>query len=154
MTASAFTIYSKNKDRISQNDLVGQVVKLALVTSAYSTTLDASSTGNSLWGDVSTNEIAGGNGYTTGGGTLTTLASTAIASGFKFSSSAFVWTASGTGIPAHRYVVMYVLGTLWGRVNPVIGYYLGDATNADIPLTTAGNTLTETPSVSGWFDQT
>ena len=152
MTASAFTIYSKNKDRISQNDLIVATVKLALVTSTY--VPDSTSAGNSLWADVSANEIVAGNGYTAGGGTLALPVSTAIAGGFKFSSSAFVWTASGTGIPAHRYVVMYVLGTLWGRVNPIIGYYLGDVTPADIPLTTAGNTLTETPSASGWFDQT
>ena len=153
MAASALILYSKNKDRISQNDLVGAVVQLALVTSVY--TPDATFTGNSLWADVSANEISGAsNGYTTGGGALASKVSTGITGGFKFSSAAFQWTAAGTGIPAHRYVVMYVLGTLWGRVNPLIGYYLGDATPADIPLTTVGNTLTETPSASGWFDQT
>lgn len=154
MTASAFVLYSKNKDRISQNDLTGAVVQLALVTSGY--VPDATVTGNSLYADLvpATNELATGNGYTNGGNALTSKVSTGITGGFKFSSAPFVWTASGTGIPAHRYVVMYVLGTLWGRVNPLVGYYIGDATPADTPLTTSGNTLTETPSTSGWFDQT
>ena len=156
MTASAFTLYSKNKDRLSLLDLSGAVVQLALVTSAYAP--DASVTGHSLYADLvpASNELATGNGYTNGGNALASKVSTAIAGGFKFSSSAFVWTASGTGIPAHRYVVMYVLGTLWGRVNPVIGYYQGDSTagGTDIPLTTSGNTLTETPAAGGWFDIT
>ncbi len=152
MTASAFTLFSKNKNHINTADLAGATVKLALVSSAW--TPDASVTGNYLWADVSANEIANGQGYTTGGATLASLVSTAISGGYKFSSAAPVWTASGTGIPAHRYYVMYLSGTVWGLVNPLIGYFLGDNTPADVPLTTAGNTLTVTPSASGWFDQT
>jgi hypothetical protein len=60
-----------------------------------------------------------------------------------------VWTASGTGIPAWRYGVLYYLGTLNGKVNPLVGYFLGDSTPADVPLTTSTNTLTITPSASG-----
>jgi hypothetical protein len=152
MAAGTFTLFSKNKDRISINDMLSATPKLALVSSAW--TPDSSATGNSLWADMSANEIANGNGYTSGGVTLGTLAATAVTGGFKFSSANPSWTASGSGIPAHRYYVMYLSGTVWGRVNPVIGYFLGDTTPADIPLTTATNTLTVTVPAGGWFDAT
>ncbi len=100
------------------------------------------------------NEIANGNGYTTGGVSLSSLAATAISGGFKFSSANPSWTASGGNIPAHRYYVMYVSGTLWGMTNPLIGYFLGDNTPADIAATTSGNTLTVTCPSGGWFDAT
>lgn len=153
MAAGTFTLYSKNKDDIRINDITGATVKLALVGSGYTPNTD-SSTGHSVWADVSANEIANGNGYTTGGISLSSMVATAISGGFKFSSAAPVWTASGSGIPAHRYYVMYVLGTLWGMTNPLIGYFVGDSTPADIPLTTSGNTLTATPAAGGWFDAT
>lgn len=152
MTASAFTLYSKNKNHTNTSDIAGATVKMALVTSAY--TPDATVTGNSIWADVSANEVANGNGYTTGGATMTSVASTSIAGGYKLTGTVPAWTASGSGIPAHRYYVMYLSGTVWGLVNPIIGYFIGDNTPADIPLTTAGNTLTVTQSASGWFDLT
>ncbi|OXE36914.1 MAG: hypothetical protein CGW95_04835 [Phenylobacterium zucineum] len=152
MAAGAFTLFAKNKDDYRINDIVGAVVKVALVTSAW--TPNATATGNALWADVSANEIANGNGYTTGGNTVTGAAATATAgnNGYFYTSTIPAWTASGAGIPAHRYYVMYVVGTLWGQVNPLIGYFLGDATPADIPLTTATNTLTVTTPATGWFD--
>lgn len=152
MASGNFTLYSKNKSKISVSDMLSAVVKIAAVTSAY--TPDVSVTGHSLWSDVSANEIANGNGYTTGGLSLASMVATAVAGGYKFSSANPVWTASGAGIPAHRYHVMYILGTLWGMTNPLIGYFLGDTTPADIPLTTSGNTLTDTVPAGGWFDAT
>lgn len=151
MAAGPFTLYAENIDRLSQRDIVAGTVKLALVGSGY--TPNASETGHGVWADVSANEIANGNGYTTGGNTLSSVVATAITNGFKLSSAPSVWTASGSGIPAHRYYVMYMSGTLWGLTNPLLGYFLGDATPADIPLTTASNTLTASPPSGGWFDQ-
>lgn len=153
MAAGTFTLYSKNKDDLRINDLTGATVKLALVSSSYTPNTD-SSTGHSLWSDASGNEIANGNGYTTGGVSLSSLAATAISGGFKFSSANPSWTASGGNIPAHRYYVMYVSGTLWGMTNPLLGYFLGDNTPADIAATTSGNTLTVTCPSGGWFDAT
>ena len=80
------------------------------------------------------------------------MASSAVTGGYKFSSANVVWTASGGSIAAHRHYVMYVLGTLWGKTNRLVGYFLGDTTPADIPATTTGNTLTV--NASGWFDAT
>ena len=63
-------------------------------------------------------------------------------------------TASGGSIPAWRYGVMYVSGSLWGKTSPVIGYFLGDSTPADVPATTDGNPLTIQVNANGWFGVT
>jgi len=152
MAVGTVTLYSANKDDLNINALVGATVKVALVSSAY--TPDTTVAGHSLWSSVSANEIANGNGYTTGGATLTSTVATSITGGFKFSSASPSWTASGGNIPAWRYAVFYVSGTLWGLTNPVIGYFVGDTTPADIPATTSGNTLTLNTPSGGWFDAT
>jgi len=150
MASGTFTLFSKNKDDIRINDLVGATVKIALVSSAW--TPDSSVTGNSVWADMSANEIAAGNGYTAGGAALASMVATAISGGYKFSSASPSWSASGGNIPAWRYAVIYVSGTLWGMTNPVVGYFVGDNTPADIPATTSGNSLTINTPAGGWFD--
>src|SRR4051812_49359896 len=87
--------------------------RLALVTSSWT---PANST-DELWAVASGNEIANGNGYTTGGinpGSITLNQTTGTV---KFTGNAVVWTASGTGIPAWRRMVLYYLGTLNSKVN-------------------------------------
>ena len=150
MAAGAVTLYSANKDDLNINDLVGATVNLALVTSSY--TPDVTVTGHKEWADVSANEITTAGGYTTGGQALTSKVATAITGGFKFSSASPTWTATGGSIDAWRYGVLYVVGSLWGLTNPVIGYFVGDSTPANIPATTVGNTLTVTVPANGWFD--
>lgn len=152
MAVGTVTLYSANKDDLNINALVGATVKVALVSSAY--TPDSTVSGDALWSSVSTNEIANGNGYTTGGATLASTAATAVTGGFKFTSASPAWTASGGNIPAWRYAVFYVSGTLWGLTNPLIGYFVGDTTPADIPATTSGNPLTLNTPAGGWFDAT
>ncbi len=152
MAAGTFTLYRANLDDLRMQDLVGATVKIALVSSAY--TPDASNTGHDEWGDVSANEIANGNGYTTGGATLANDAVSTITNGHKYDSDDPTWTASGGSIPAWRYAVMYVSGSLWGKTSPVIGYFLGDSTPADVPATTDGNPLTIQVNANGWFGVT
>ena len=152
MASGNVTLFSKNKDDIRINDIIGATVKVALVTSAW--TPDTSVTGNSVWADMSANEIAAGNGYTAGGVALASMVATAISGGYKFSSASPSWTAAGGNIPAFRYAVLYIVGTLWGMTNPVIGYFVGDSTPADIPATTVGNTLTLNTPAAGWLDLT
>lgn len=152
MAAGAFIFPAKAKlNFLSATGLLAATstnYRLALVGSAW--TPDNSDTGNEVWADVSANEIANGNGYITGGFTLTgvTLALNG-AGGVKFTSNAASWTASGGSIPAWRRGVVYYLGTLNGKVNPIVAHFLGDSTPADIPATTVGNTLTVTPNASG-----
>jgi hypothetical protein len=96
-----------------------------------------------------TNELATGNGYTAGGVTLGVDTLTQAAGTVKFSSDPAAWVAAGGSIPAWRYGVIRAVGTFNGKVDPVIGYFLGDATPADVPATTVGNSLTVTPNASG-----
>lgn len=152
MAAGTFTLYTKNLDRLSVNDLLSATVKIALVSSSY--TPNVTSTGHDEWADVSANEIANGNGYTTGGATLANDTATAITSGFKYDSDDPAWTASGGNIPAWRYAVMYASGSVWGLTSPLIGYFVGDSTPADVPATSSGNTLALQVNASGWFDIT
>lgn len=155
MAAGAFVFPNKAKlNFFSATDVLNpaNTFKLALVTSTW--TPDNSDTGNEVWADVSANEIAGGNGYTTGGISLASVALTQASGTVKFTSGAAQWTASGTGIPAWRRGVVYASGTFNGKVNPIVGHFLGDATPADIPLTSSGNTLTVTPSASGIMSAT
>ena len=123
---------------------------LALVKSTWT----PAPTTDELWSTVSGNEVANGNGYTTGGIALTGVTLAQTAGVVKFTSAAAVWTASGTGIPAWRYGVLYYLGTLNGKVNPLVAYFLGDSTPADVPLTTSPNTLTVTMNASGIISAT
>jgi len=152
MAVGTVTLYSANKDDLNINALVAGTVKLALVTSSY--TPDVTTSGNTIWANVSANEIANGNGYTTGGISLSSMVATAVSGGYKFSSASPVWNASGGDIPAWRYGVFYYNGTLWGLTNPLIGYFLGDTAPANVPATTSGNPLTITVPANGWFDAT
>lgn len=119
--------------------------RVALVSSAWT---PVNST-DELWSVASGSEIANGNGYTTGGLVPPSAALTQSAGVVKFTSSPVVWTASVGSIPAWRRAVLYYLGTLNSKVNPIVGHFLGDSTPADIPATTAGNTLTITMNASG-----
>lgn len=145
-------LFSRNKDDLRINDLTGATVKLALIASTW--TPDATITGNQVFADMSANEIAAGNGYTAGGATLTGLTATGITGGYKFSSGNPSWTASGGSIPAWRYGLIYVSGSLWSLTNPVIGYFLGDSAPADVAATASGNTLQINCPSGGWFDAT
>lgn len=150
MAAGSVIVYSRIKDDLRFNDLTGATIKLALVTSAY--TPNSGTGGNYLWADVSANEITAANGYTAGGYTVTSPTVTAITNGWKFSTGNATWTATGGSISAWRYGVLYVSGTLWTLTNPLLGYFLGDTTPADVPATTTGNTLTINCPADGWFD--
>ncbi|KWT94676.1 MULTISPECIES: hypothetical protein [unclassified Variovorax] len=124
--------------------------RLALVASGWT----PNNTTDELWAAASGNEIANGQGYSTGGIALTSVALTQTGGVVKFTSAAAVWNATGTGIPAWRRGVVYYLGTLNGKVNPMLGHFLGDSAPADVPLTTAGNPLTVTPHANGILSAT
>lgn len=92
-----------------------------------------------------TNEHANGNGYTTGGNSVTLSRSGTSTVTFDTTDPA-VWTASGGSIVA-RYAVLYEVG------GNVLAYCLLDSTPADVTVTT-GNTLTVTIHASGIFSLT
>lgn len=97
-----------------------------------------------------TNEVAGANGYTTGGVTLTNVSVTRDGSALEFTSDAVAWTASGGSITA-RYLVMY---SDTPSNKSIILFFELDDTPADVTITDT-NTLTVTPDVnSGWLTRT
>lgn len=152
MASGAFVFPAKAKlNMFNATNLLNATAanfRLALVTSSY-TPSDGDS-GHEVWADVSANEISAGNGYSAGGVALSSVTLALNGSGgVKFTSAAATWTASGGSIPAWRRGIVYYLGTLNGKVNPIVGHFLGDSTPADIPATTAGNTLTVTPNAAG-----
>lgn len=153
MAAGAFIFPDKAKlNFFSATGLLGANAanfKLALIASTW---VPAVAT-DEVFADV-TGELATANGYTAGGGALTGVVLSQTAGVVKFTASAFVWTAAGGSIAAWRRGVVYYLGTLNGKINPIVGHFLGDVTPADIPATTVGNTLTVTPSASGILSAT
>ena len=109
------------------HDIDSDSWKVALVTS--SSNIGASST---TWAGV-TNEVANGDGYTTGGESVTLTLSGTTSVEIAFDENP-VWTASGSGITA-RWAVLYEVG------GAVLAYVLLDDTPANVSVS-AGNTLT------------
>lgn len=148
MAAGPFTLYLANLDDLRLQDLAGAALRMSLHTSAY--VPNGGTSGHAVSADLS-NELPTGGGYTAGGIALTGASVTAIANGWKFSTGNAEWTASGAGIPEWRYAVLRVLGSLWGKTNPLIGYLLGE-TGGNVPAVVADQPLRiECPS-GGWFD--
>jgi len=112
-------------------------VMLALVTSSY--TFSAAHT---VWGDVSANEVATGDGYTTGGVALASLSVNST----RFDSADPSWTGL---TKVFRYGVLYINETVNGIVKPLIGCILFDTTPANITMT--GGTFTCQVDSDGWI---
>lgn len=149
---SAIQFYGKNLNLLKLSDLSGATINMLLTTSLY--VPNTTNTGHAALADI-TNELAAGNGYSAGGVALATPAIAVFSTtGYKFSTGNASWTASGTGIPAWRYGVLYVVGALWGVTSPLLGYFTGDSAPADVPLTAAGNSLQINCPANGWFTDT
>ena len=140
----------KNYDKSVLNRLKGELNmnattnwKMALYTSSSNcNTLTASEKLADL-----TNEVANGNGYTTGGVALTNVVLTRSGNVVTFDCDDAVWNASGGSITA-RYAVIYRNATDGTIVNPLYVVSLLDTTPADVTVTT-GNSLTITINASG-----
>ena len=124
----AWTLTNTTRQKILDGTfVVGSGYKVALVTSTSN--IGAAST---TYAGV-TNEVASGNGYTTGGVSVT-LSQTGTTSVNVYFSSNPSWTASGGSITA-RYAVLYKTGS------DVLCYSLLDSAPADV-VVASGNTLT------------
>lgn len=147
MAAGTFTLYDHVAEHIADGtiDLDGHTFKLMLVDDGYTP-----NAAHDEYEDVSDDEIANGAGYTTGGAALTSVTWGQTGGVATFDSDPVVWTATGGPITA-RYAILFddsVTG------DPLIGYFLLDATPADVTVTD-GNTLTVSPHASnGWFQLT
>lgn len=76
---------------------------------------------NSLYGDISANEVANGNGYTTKGATTTMTDSTSSGVA-KILASDVSWTGSGAGFGPFRYAVIFD-DTPTSPADPLIAWY-------------------------------
>ena len=127
-------------------NLKTDTIKLALVASTYTPDLDA----HTIWGDVSANEVASGDGYTTGGETLASVTLTRSGALVTFDAADITWSNL---TKTFRYGVLYISGTKSDPeggtdiVNPLYAYILWDDTPADITVT--GTDWTAQWSTSG-----
>jgi hypothetical protein len=91
-----------------------------------------------IWGNVSANEVASGNGYTTGGKTLAGI----VLDDDKFDADNPVWTALGNpSAVSFLYAFLYLSGTLNGVVDPLLMYYLLDDSMTQITVTNSDYTI-------------
>jgi len=145
MAATAWSFYNSFREYLGngQFDLDGTSVGfyMALHTSAASANVNTNtlSTQSSL-----ANEVASGNGYTTGGASVTARTWASVATDkYRFDSTACVWTATGGTIANIKYAVIYQAG---GKL-----VCFSRLTTSQFTLA-QDNTLTVTPSASGIFE--
>lgn len=145
MAAGTFVVANKAKlNMLNATNLAGQTTftnyKVALCGTSYTPAGT-----EEVWADISANEIANGNGYTTGGAAASSgsLSGTSGTVTFSLTFAIPTFTATGSGIPAWKYAVIYYSGTLNGKVNPVVGWFEGNS-GSTVPLTAAADTITIT----------
>lgn len=103
---------------------------------------------NTVLADIT--QIANGNGYTTGGVALTSVAWSETGAGlgvWRWNAADFTWTASGGSIGTFRYVIIYD-DTPAAPADPLVGYF-DYGTAVDI---TDGNAFTVDIGANGIFE--
>ncbi len=78
---------------------------------------------NEIWGDASGDEVTTGDGYTTGGETLSSSAVSYDGKTTTWDGDDITWTSL---TKTFRYAYLYKVGTVDGIVNPLIAYMLLD----------------------------
>ncbi len=107
-------------------DLDSANVYLALVTSSYTKNL-----ANTICSDISTNAVATGAGYTTGGLALASNDVTYSGTTATFDAADVTWTAL---TKTFRFGILYINATVNSIVKPLIGVILFDSTPADVTV--------------------
>lgn len=122
-TIQAYTSYKQYVHDGTINLNATGKIKLALVLSTYTY-----SAAHTIWSDISANEAAAGDGYTTGGEALGSLSVNST----RFDSADVTWAAL---TKVFRSGVLYLDDTVNAIVKPVIAYILFDDTPANITMT-------------------
>lgn len=103
--ATSWTLYNRAKKKLMDGtvDLDTDVFKVQLHTSASNASTPTLSAAGSL-----TSEVSNGNGYATGGKSLTSITWTtgASASEYRWDAANVIWTASGGNISNVKYAVI------------------------------------------------
>lgn len=82
-----------------KHDLSSDTFKARLINTAVDTAWDT-------WSDCSAYEISNGNGYTTGGVTLTVVSWTVTDGAVRWMVTSPTWTSSGTGMASYRSLII------------------------------------------------
>lgn len=144
----ALTFFNSFKEYVADGtfDLNTDTFAWTLHTSTYTP-----SAAHTVAADL-TNEVANGNGYTTGGQNLSGVTYAQTGGVGKFDANDAAWTGATAGFVA-RYMVLRKVGTANARVNPLVGYRLLDSAPADVSFA-AGNTVTIVENAAGIFTLT
>lgn len=147
MAAGNFTFFNIAKKKLGDGtfDLDTHTFKAVLTTSAQA--IDATFVGSStncLYADL-TNEVANGNGYTTGGATLGSVTWNQSAGTITWDAADTAWTLTGGGI-TFKYLIIYD-NTVSG--DPLVGFV--DADTGGGSLSPTAGTLTFAWNASGIF---
>jgi len=148
MAADAWKKYDSFPEYMGDGtiDMDNDTFKCALLTSGYV----PNTATQSVWADISANEVPAANGYVAGGYTMTvTWAHTGGTT--TFDSDDPNWTAIGGSIVC-RYAVIYD-DTPTIPADPLVAYSLLDNTPADVTVTD-GNKLTLQIDANGVFTVT
>lgn len=94
-----------NKFNCFTEDLAEKVHNLGADTLKWALTNSAPSAANTVIGNIT--QIANGNGYTTGGNTATISSAAQTGGVWKLVLADSVYTSSGAGMAAFRYVVLW-----------------------------------------------
>lgn len=99
--AVTITLYPSFKEKLVEGFNMGSdTFKVALMTNSHTY-----NSAHDEWADVSANEIANGDGYTTGGQALSSVTSSQTGGTYTFDAADASWTASGSGITAYKAVI-------------------------------------------------
>lgn len=151
MAADAWKMYNKSKEYIGDGtidlDAGDAYFAVVLVASGYTPALT-----HSTYADISANEVANGNGYTTGGDFPGTTTWTESSGTVTFDSADPAWTASGGSIVA-RYAVLVHVAAGSGvpqSTDKLICYSLLDDAPADVTAV-SGADFTIQLAAGGYF---
>lgn len=133
--SSTFTPYAHAQKILSgEGNWTANTIKLALITSGYtfSTAHTLFNNGSNDSTNPSYNELAGGNGYTAGGETIT-----ASKTNTMLDANDITWTFTAEKV--FRAAILYISGTIESLSSPVLAYWLFDNTPADITVPSGQN---------------
>jgi len=138
--AASFTKYTHLPKLLSTGgiDIDTDIIKCALVTSGYTP-----SAAHTQWSDVSANEVANGDGYATGGATVTVTVTDT-----KIDCTDPAWTAL---TKTFRYAVFRKSGSGGGLTDPLIGWALINTNGGGTDIIVSGSDYSLEISASGLF---
>ena len=148
MAATAWAFYNSFREKLGEGDfdLSGTGVNFTMSLHTSAASANATNAVLSTYASIA-NEVANGNGYTTGGksGSGRTWAAGASAGVFRFDSTAVVWTATGGDVDSVKFAIIYQSG------GKLVCYSKLSTSQFNL---TQDNTLTVTPSANGIFELT